>query len=544
MSRLIIIQGPGKGRRIEPLDTGLVVGRQQGLELTLDSAAVSRRHARLSWEGERVYVEDLGSSNGTFINETRITERQPLWPGDTLRIGASVIEWEAAPRTDLEMTIHRQTAAVTSNAELFRDNAGPKLQAVLQLAHELGQALDAELVLNRLLEQLLTLFPHADRVLVLQQSGEDPSLRLIKQRRGAPGVGPLFSRSVLKRVFTQAVAVLAGETRNEQSFLANVTLAAMGIQSVACVPLETHGGKVVSALQLDRFQAGQPFTQDDLYLLTAVALMVSPVLENSRLHQDLLVKERMQRDLAMAREIQMGYLPQHPVQLSGGTVDLAAQLHPALEISGDFYDYFPLDGYRLAFAVADVSGKGMPAALFMTIVHALGRHLALTASGPADLLSRINDAIARDNPNFMFVTMVFGIYDASSGRVILAQGGHPPAFLRRRDGTVEEISYRGAPLLGIQHGIRRSDEAVVELSPGDAILIYTDGVTESPGLNDPNELFGTQRLVEAMRSLPPGGPLAEWTDEIRQAVARFSGAGSLADDITLLALRHSSTGPA
>ena len=111
-------------------------------------------------------------------------------------------------------------------------------------------------------------------------------------------------------------------------------------------------------------------------------------------------------------------------------------------------------------------------------------------------------------------------------------------LLRRRDGTTEELTHRGAPLLGMEPGLRRSEEAVLPLGPGDAIFLYTDGVTESPGLNDAQEQFGPRRLADTIRGLSPGASLAEWTAAIRKAVAAFSGADSLADDITLLALRR------
>jgi serine phosphatase RsbU (regulator of sigma subunit) len=564
MSRLIITHGPGAGRTIEPSEAGAVIGRQPGLEVTLDSGAISRRHAKVTWEGERLFVEDLGSSNGTFINEMRIAGRTQIQPHDSLRIGTSIFRLELAAWDDTEMTVHNQTEAAASNTELFRHQAAAKLQAVLQLAHHLGHSLEIDTILGRLLDQLMVLVPHADRALVLLRDGDEPSVRAQKSRTNQESRRPPFSRSVLKKVFTQSMAVLAKNTApfsrsvlkkvftqsmavlakntaNEQEGSAYFTLTSLGIQSVMCVPLKTHDSRVFGALQLDRFQSDQAFSSDDLYLLTAVALMVAPVLENAQLLQQLLVKERMQRDLAMAREIQLGYLPRGPVHMAGGPVELLAELHPALEVSGDFYDYFPLDDHRLAFAVADVSGKGMPAALFMAMVHALTRLLAQTADGPADLIARLNDAIAQDNPSFLFVTMVFGIYDAATGRVTLAHGGHPPVLVRRHDGAVEQLGLRGAPLLGTQRHTRRSDEAVVQLAPGDAVVLYTDGVTESPGLQAPHELFGADRLNETVQALAPAAPLPAWTAAIRQAVTSYSGPELVADDITLLVLRRPPT---
>ena len=516
-----------------------MIGRQREVEVSLDSAAVSRRHARVTWEDGTVFVEDLGSSNGTFVDDVRITRKTRLLAGSILRVGPSVFQLDA-PKTapDLDMTIQRLTAANTANVELFQDTSGTKLQAVLQLAHHLSQSVDNDSLLERLLDQLLVLFPGADRALVILKEGEDPVVKAVRRRRVGDSSGPLFSRSVLRKVFAQGVGVLAADTRLEQSALANFTLNQLGIQSLLCAPLQGQGGRILGALQLDRSRAGEAFTQDDLYLLAAVSIMVSSVLENARMYQAVLSAERVQRDLALAREIQLGYLPRGGVQLAAGTVDLVAELHPALEVSGDFYDYFPLPDGRLAFAVADVSGKGMSAALFMTLVHALERHLAQGVTNPADLIEQLNEAVALDNPNSLFVTMAFGIYDAATGRAVIAHGGHPPALVRRADGRVEEWVIRGAPLLGMMPEIRRSEEAIIDLAPGDALLLYTDGVTESPESGNLDELFGPARLQQTLSVQRADQPLDGWASSIRQAVTAFSGTGPLADDITLLLLRR------
>ena len=540
MSRLIITQGPGTGRAITPTPNGVVIGRQREVEVSLDSAAVSRRHARVTWEDGAVFVEDLGSSNGTFVDDLRITRKTRLLAGSILRVGPTVLQLDAPAKApmDMDMTIQRQTAANTANVELFQDTSGTKLQAVLQLAHHLSQSVDGDSVLERLLDQLLVLFPGADRALVILKEGEEPVVKALRQRRAGTSAGPLFSRSVLRKVFSQGVGVLAADTRLEQSALANFTLNQLGIQSLLCAPLQGQGGRILGALQLDRARVGEAFTQDDLYLLAAVSIMVSSVLENARMYQAVLSAERVQRDLALAREIQLGYLPRGGVQLVAGAVDLVAELHPALEVSGDFYDYFPLPDGRLAFAVADVSGKGMSAALFMTLVHALERHLAQDVTSPADLIEQLNVAVALDNPNSLFVTVAFGIYDAATGRAVIAHGGHPPALVRRADGRVEELNFRGAPLLGMMPEIRRSEEAVIDLAPGDTLLLYTDGVTESPQSGNLNELFGPARLQQTLSAQRGDHALDGWASSIRQAVAQFSGTGPLADDITLLLLRR------
>src|SRR5262249_58167059 len=136
------------------------------------------------------------------------------------------------------------------------------------------------------------------------------------------------------------------------------------------------------------------------------------------------------QELAMAREIQQGFLPADFDRFRGAGFELFARVHPAREVSGDLYDIVPLPDGRLSFFVGDVSGKGMPAALFMVAVHALCRHLAADASSPAATLVRLNTALAADNPSGQFVTLAHGLYDPQSGEVVLTSAGHPLPLIR------------------------------------------------------------------------------------------------------------------
>jgi phosphoserine phosphatase RsbU/P len=538
MFTITATSGPATGRRVEIGPAGLVLGRQAGVGLTLDDPAVSRRHARIAAEGDALYVEDLGSINGTFVNETRIALRTRLRSTDSIRVGGNIFRIAPDAPEQGDITIQRQTVTSAGNAEIFRENASEKLQAVLRLAGQLARSVDPDALLDRLMDQLLALFPHADRAMAIMGAAAEPAAKVVRTRAAARASGPAFSRTVLRKVFDEGVAVLAADTGRDPALQANMSLHAIGVRSLVCAPLPDHDGRIIGALQMDRFQTGRPFTEEDLHLLVAVSLMVSTVLENARLHHSLIAAERMKRDLAMAREIQLGYLPKEPVRLEGGPFELHAELHPASDVSGDFYDYFPLDASRLAFLVADVSGKGMPAALFMTLVHALARNAAVSTAGPAEWLVRLNEAVARDNPNFLFVTVAAGVFDARTGGLRLALGGHPPPLLRRRGGAVEVLNPRRAPVLGVQLPIETPGEAAATLEPGDALLFYTDGVTESPLRPDGGPMFGEKRLVETIGKFSDEAPLADWHGAIRAAVRRFSGDGPPADDLTLLTLRR------
>jgi sigma-B regulation protein RsbU (phosphoserine phosphatase) len=216
---------------------------------------------------------------------------------------------------------------------------------------------------------------------------------------------------------------------------------------------------------------------------------------------------------------------------------LYARVYPARQVSGDLYDFTPLADGRLAFFVGDVSGKGMPAALFMVAVRTLARHLAPSAAGPAEALSRLNDALAADNPSAMFVTLVHGLYDPRDGSVVLASGGHPRPLLRRADGRVVEVPLRNGRLLGYAAGEVGLSDTLLTLAPGETLLLYTDGFTEAPS-PDTTTMFGVERLAEVLGGERTALPLERCGEELRAAVERFTGSSELRDDLTLLMLRR------
>jgi phosphoserine phosphatase RsbU/P len=508
------------------------IGRSSSADVRLEGNNVSRNHARVWRDETGIFVEDLGSSNGTFVNQSRIAGRTRLSLGDHLEIGSYRLRLESeSPERDL--TIQRQTMAQASNPDLFRENATQKLQAVLELAQLLAHSLETPVLLERVVKQLLVLFPNAERAMVISFAASEPAILALSDRTQKKAAGALFSRSVMRTVRDNGMAVLADDTSGIEG---NLSLNVLGIRSLLCVPLQAHGGRVFGAMQLDRFDARRPFTPEDLHLLATVALQVSAVLENAQLHQELIVKERMVRELGLAREIQQAFLPTGAPVLGSGAIELHGELHPAMEVAGDFYDYLALDDSRLLLAVGDVSGKGMAAALFMTMVRALLRQLAGQSDSPAAILARLNQALARDNPRMMFVTLVVGICDVKSGELILARAGHPAPLLRRHDGRARFIESPAGSLLGfdLEH-VPLADEKLC-LAPGDSIFFYTDGITEA-ALLETGEMFGEARLRESFQQLPASDPLQDWCAAIRSGVASFSQSPPQ-DDLTLLVLRR------
>jgi sigma-B regulation protein RsbU (phosphoserine phosphatase) len=191
----------------------------------------------------------------------------------------------------------------------------------------------------------------------------------------------------------------------------------------------------------------------------------------------------------------------------------------------------------LAFFLGDVSGKGMPAALFMIAVRTLGRHLAHATGSPAETLRKLNDALAADNPSAMFVTLAHGIYDPRSGEIVLASGGHPAPLIRGNDGQVKEMELRNGRLLGYQGGDLGLADFRLQLASGETLIFYTDGFTEAHP-PDSSSLFGIDRLKETLGGSITFLTLENCAEHAKNEVQAFVGGDELQDDLTMLLLRR------
>ncbi len=245
-------------------------------------------------------------------------------------------------------------------------------------------------------------------------------------------------------------------------------------------------------------------------------------------------KERIGAELNVATKIQADMLPSiFPYMPERKEFDLYATMTPAKEVGGDFYDFFMIDDDHLALVIADVSGKGVPAALFMVITKTLIKNSAEPGRTPSEILSIVNEQLCDGNEAGMFVTVWLAIIDLNTGQGLSANTGHEhPA--RRRDGTYELIKYKHSPALAVMEGIPFRDREFA-LMPGDLIYVYTDGVTEAT--NADLELFGEERLETALNKYADDEP-HELLDDIKKEIDEFVGDAPQFDDITMLAMRY------
>jgi len=246
-------------------------------------------------------------------------------------------------------------------------------------------------------------------------------------------------------------------------------------------------------------------------------------------------KERIESEVHIARSIQMGLVPKtFPPFPERNDLDLYALLEPAREIGGDFYDFYFIDEDHICLVIADVSGKGIPAALFMAVTRTLLKSIWRDETDPAAALSRLNHELALDNESSMFVTLFCAIIKLSTGECDYASGGHTVPFLLRPDGTATSFPRVKGALVGAVDGIH-FDKGRLRLQYGDTVLLYTDGVTEA--MNHTGELFGEGRTLDALARLV-GKTSIDIIAGMRQTVRKFAGGAEQSDDITMLAFRY------
>ena len=251
-----------------------------------------------------------------------------------------------------------------------------------------------------------------------------------------------------------------------------------------------------------------------------------------KMYQDS-VRANLESELRVAQEIQRGMVPKDFKSLGSGLpIDVHALLEPAKEVGGDLYDVFPLGDGRVCIVLGDVSGKGIPAALFMAITATLLRSTARHVQRPEEILSHVNQELSRDNPSSMFVTVFCAILDTRTGLLSCASGGHTSPVLVRHGQPPQLLADRPGTLIGIQPDLA-FEPREVQLRSGDSLFLYTDGVTEA--FDPDHECFGEERLLAALRQVAPSS--REMVERVLAAVRKFARGAPQSDDIALLAMR-------
>ena len=552
---------PGQVFPIESRST--VMGRNPECDIVLDVGAVSRQHARIINEQGQFYVEDQGSRNGTFLNGNLVTGRQLLEENDQLRICDLVFVFHHGTASNLEdapetisdddsktmspaaVMLVDEEASLTSGSTVmskFDVSIGStglrlavrpeaKLKALVEIGQHLGKAIGLDVVLPKLLDSLFVIFPQADRGLIVLKEAKSGRLvpAAIKHRRDEHTDTIRISRTIVNEVLASGEAILSADAAADSRFEMAESIVDFNIRSMMCVPLIGADGDPLGVIQIDTLDQRQRFARDDLDVLASVASQVAYAVENAQLHEVALREKALEQELTVAHEVQQGFLPASRPQVERyGFFDF---YEPASQLGGDYYDYVALPDGRLAVVVADVSGKGISAALLVAKLSAEIRFLLVSEKSPAAVADNLNNEFCESRWEDRFVTMVLAVLDQNRHEVTLVNAGHMAPLLSKADGTVEAVgdAESGLPL-GVAEDYSYSS-AIVSLAPGESLTIFTDGITEA--MNAEGELYGSGRLWEQVGTGNGEGDVKALGIRILDDVRRFVGNRSQSDDMCL-----------
>jgi serine phosphatase RsbU (regulator of sigma subunit) len=550
MAVLVRTQGSHLGKWVYPVGQRCVLGRHTECDVAdvfQDNKGVSRFHAQVEVDGGRYFLEDRGSRNGTFLNGQRITGRTPLRSGDRITIAdveltfseeAGVGRAAAPPPAPLKhVSFGEPVSPQIAVSRLSMSDSvvpatpptgysGEKLQALAKMLQRLGRSLDVNVTLDELLAGLFAIFTQARRGFVaFCGEGDEVTPRATRFHHDEQDPRVRISRSLVRHVLSKKEAVLWADS-GPPSDLPTGTLCEMQIRSLMCAPLLDIDGNPFGVVQIDTDQPLRAFNSEDLEVMVGAVSQAAVAVRFARLHEEALHRQAVQRDLELARRVQLGLLPVgYP---SCEDFEYFAYYHAAFEVGGDYYDFIELPGDRIALVVADAAGKGVSAALMMAKLSGeLKYHLSCEAPGAA--LARMNDSLCNSDTG-RFVTLLAAIQERHSPVLTLVNGGHPAPLRRRPDGTVEAVgeAARGTAL-GLLPG-RTYQELRTTVEPGEVWFMYTDGFTEA--INAREEMYGAARLAQQLAQAP--GVVREAGERIVGEVRAFLGDQPQSDDMCLV----------
>ena len=549
----------------------LTIGRSSRNDICISDPFASRLHAEIRRENDQVMLVDNGSANGTFVNTQRVTGAVRLEVGDVVRIGETEIEYtsgeqdllsgatvflagsvaQSLPADTITSPIPSRStndliSSIRSGAMSGEAKAASGVRAamkpeesgrdLLSIVSQVGIALLPRTTLEDTLKMTIDLvfqaIPAERGFLFLKENGE----LICKIARGAneaalPAASQVqLSRSITNKVLTEGSSVLTSDAMHDPRFQAQHSVVLSQIRSVMAVPLASNE-EIFGMVYVDN-PFDNRFREEDLKVLTTIASVASIKIEHERLLDERLEKRRMEEELKVASEIQLRLQPVAPPRLDGW--DMTGVSFPCREIGGDYYDFIHRKrDSRLIVAVGDVSGKGTGAALLMSSLHAAVRAQSQTGLPIGQVMGEINQYIFENSPPNKFLTLFYGELDPQTGTLTYSNGGHNAPMLVRNSGEVERLDKGGLPI-GMMQGVAYQ-EGSVEFQPGDALVIYSDGITES--INEREEEFDEERLIEVVKK-NLSRSASGIRDRIDEALSRFVGTTAPVDDMTLMIIKR------
>ncbi len=556
----LIVDVDGKETEHELAEGQTLIGRRPDCPLSIGQPSVSGQHAMMYATAGQYALEDVGSRNGTFVNQKRIEGRVVLKHNDVLRFGDARARFDDPPKQQsasadggsltvaniglgtLELEPGRVnideagraniTGQVTRSGRFGGLDVNPeaKLKAVLEISNSLAGTVDLTTLLPKILDTLFNIFRYADRGCILlkdEQSGQMVP-RAMRHRREDEDSTVRLSRTVVSKVLEEKTGILSADAAMDAAFSGSESIADINIRSMMVVPLLGLDGEVLGILSIDSQNTLGQFTSDDLDILMTVAGQAALSYENARLVQAYAEKQKQDAELNIAKTVQQALLPKELPKADG--YQFFASYDAARAVGGDMYDCFELPEGKVCLSFGDVAGKGVPGALVMSRMASCVQSTMRHVHDVVEAICAINNHMCDSAIEGRFVTYVLSIVDTQNHEVVLANAGHMPPIIRRADGTVEQFDEEqsGPPIAVVDEYPYEAQSR--KLGRGDVVLLMTDGVDEA--MNSEGELYGLQRVLEFVKNGPSEAePLGK---ALLEDVRRHAGGHPQSDDITIM----------
>lgn len=548
MALIEFAKGFNQGNRLDLAGERIVFGRNADCQVVLATPSVSREHAVIRKIAGKYYIEDMNSRNGTEVNNNKIKARTPLKDGDLITIcGNTMAFYETTPKPRLpehlrtparddeedkdNSTVEATINSASSSKQILEAQPSERLALLLEVGLELTQTTKTDDLLPKIVDKLFTVFRQADRGFIILKEEDRLIAKVVRTRRAGEDDKTRYSRKIVNRCMDTGQAILSEDASSDSQFDMSQSIADCKIRSMIVAPMMTrNGGPALGVIQLDTQDRFKKFTQDDLRLLITVAAQAGVALENARMHEIELAHREVERDLALAHRVQNIFVPKKFPKHPG--YEFYAHYKPAQEIGGDYYDFIPLPNNRLGVMIGDVAGKGIPAALLMAKVSSEARFCTLTEPSLSHAINKLNDQLQEAGLLDRFVTFGGCLVDLGQHTVTCVSAGHPPPMIYRaakkayEDGCTKPQT--GFPL-GIVEGFEYTCNTFT-LGPGDCVVLYTDGVSESKNTSEKD--FGVPGIHAALNAGPPT-PRA-MGERLVEAVNRHAADRKPHDDLTVV----------
>jgi len=517
---------PKKGEEIViPLKSEKIsVGRSADNDIPILDPFCSGHHAFIAPKDDGYVVRDNGSKNGTFLNGKKVLAEIELKKGDEVLIGSTRIIFDdrlstnvemleaSSPTTNINTIIHVEEVlkktdidttlkATFASADLEKVKTEHKAFSVLS---EVSKALILHKPLGELLDNIMDLICEnlpMDRGILMLKEGNPPQFipKVVRiNSESLKNQRIQVSQSIINMAVNKNSSVLTSDAQADSRFKAQESIIKFNIHSAMCVPL-WNNSEIIGIIYSDRITLIEQFTDEDLRLLTLLSNLAAVKIENAKLIEQSIEKEKMEKELALAAKIQEDFLPKESPKLKN--FEIAGSNVPCYQVGGDYYDFIPIDDNRLGIVVADVSGKGVGASLLMASLRAALQSELYPKYRIEEMAAKLNDFVHRSSSPNSFITFFFCELDKKTGELNYINAGHNPPIV----------------------------------NPGDTAVLFTDGITESR--NKDNKEFNEERLIKLLQKNIKLSA-QKLLEKVNQEVEKFTTGAEPMDDMTLVIIKR------